>query len=165
MNVPTLTHPPSSFWRVQLSRQSRRRALVLVWALCCAAVITLALLGVTGIVWFALFAVLLGTDVVLFLATHRVADFSTPKLDERQQALRNRAYRTAYLLIAGGSIVAVGTSVLLATGTSVGVDWLAHSGQHVAVLTSMGVVVLQLLCLLPTALVAWTEPDEPGEVE
>jgi hypothetical protein len=164
MNLPTLTPPTTVVRRAPFARRSQRRALVLVWALCCLGALALALWAVTGIIWFVLFAVLVVTDLMLVTATHRVADFATRGLDEREQAVRDRAFRTAYLLLAGTSVAALSVSLLLLlTGTTVETAWVAHARQQVALLSSMGLVVLQLLCLLPTALVAWSAPDDPGE--
>jgi len=98
--------------------------------------------------------------------THRVADRPTSTLDERQQAVRNRAYRGAYLIVFYRITLAVGGSMLLFfTGHELAARWLSHPASHPALLSGLGAATLQLVSLLPTALVAWSERDEPGEYE
>ncbi len=100
------------------------------------------------------------------MATHRVADRPTSTLDERQQAVRNRAYRSAYLILFALVTVVVGGAILaFTTGNLVASQWLAHPDRHPTVLTGFGVIVLQLASLLPTAIIAWNETDTPNEAD
>jgi cytochrome bd-type quinol oxidase subunit 2 len=121
---------------------------------------------VKGPIWFVLFAFTFASDATLFIATHRVADRPTSTLDERQQAVRNRAYRTAYLLVFNTIVLVVGGAMLLFfTGHEIASRWVSHPASHPAVLSGIGVATLQLASLLPTAIIAWTERDEPGDFD
>jgi hypothetical protein len=148
-----------------LSRRAPRRALVGAWALCCLAFLALAVVEVKGPVWFAVFALTFVVDALLFMTTRRVTDRPTSSLDEREQAVRNRAYRAAYLIVFYGIMLAVGGAMLLYfTGNEVARQWLSHPAAHPAVISGFGVATLQLASLLPTALLAWNEGDEPAEL-
>lgn len=166
MNEHTVTQSGTGFWSAHFSQRTSRRALVWAWLLSCAGFLLLAVMEVKGILWFVLFAYAFAADLALFMATHRVADRPTRTLDERQQAIRNRAYRSAYLILFALVTVAVGGAILaFTTGTQVASQWLAHPEQHPAVLTGFGVIVLQLASLLPTSIIAWNETDTPSEVD
>jgi hypothetical protein len=166
MNADIIDHPASRSWRARLGGQAPRRALVCAWALCCAALVVLGALEIKGAVWFILLALTLGADVLLFVATHRVADRPTSMLDEREQALRNRAYRTAYLVVFYGLLLAVGGAlVLFYAGAEIASPWVSHPASHPTVLTGFGIAVLQLVSLLPTAIIAWSERDAPDDFE
>jgi hypothetical protein len=109
-------------------------------------------------------ALTLVCDTLLYVATHRVTDRATSSLDEREQWLRNRAYRSAYLILFALVVIVVGGSFLLfTTGSEVASAWVSHPVRHPAVLSGFTLATLQLASLLPTAIVAWIEPDEPGE--
>lgn len=164
MSSNTMIHPDSPTGLNALSQQAPRRALAGAWALCCLAFVALAVFEVKGVVWFILIALTLATDLLLYAATHRVTDRPTSTLDEREQAVRNRAYRAAYLAVFYGITIAVaGGMLLFFTGHEVGARWLAHPANHPSFLTGIGLATLQLVALLPTAIVSWTERDEPGE--
>jgi len=166
MNTHTVARPVPRSWRSRLAQQAPRRALVWAWALCCVAFLALGALEIKGAIWFVLFALTFAADALLFVATRRVADRPTSSLDERQQAVRNRAYRAAYLFVFYGLTLAVGGAmVLFFTGTEVASRWVSHPAGHPAVITGFGVATLQLVSLLPTAIVAWTERDEPEEFD
>ncbi len=97
-------------------------------------------LTVTGVVLF------LAGFSVLYASTERLADrfqrpfHAQPALDERQLFLRNRAYFWSYLIF--------GVSIFFAWTTLTGLNWfgifMVFSGLYVS---------------LPTAIVAWLEPD------
>jgi hypothetical protein len=136
--------------------------LVWAWALCCAGFVIFGSLEIEGPIWFVLFALTFATDVLLFSSTHRIADRPTSSLDEREQAVRNRAYRTAYLVVFYGLVVVIGGAMLLFfSGAEIASRWFSHPASHPAVLSGFGVAALQLVSLLPSAIIAWTERDEP----
>jgi len=161
-----MVHTPARSLPPLLSSRSGRRALAAAWALCCLAFLVLGSLEIKGVLWFVLFAVTLLADGLLFAATHRVADRPTSTLDERERAIRNRAYHAAYLLVFYGLLVVVGGAMLLFfTGNEIATRWFSHPTDHPAALTGFGVATLQLVALLPTALVAWMEGDEPDDLD
>jgi hypothetical protein len=90
-------------------------------------------------------------DLTLGRATRRIASADADRIDERQEALRNRAHRIAYAILA----VSVGLVVLVAELATPGTRrWLADS------LGGGGVVsFIQLLFFLPAMVIAWIEPD------
>jgi hypothetical protein len=166
MSIDTLDPPTATSWRSRLAQQGPRRALVWAWALCCAGFIILGALEIEGPVWFVLFALTFGADVLLFVSTHRIADRPTSSLDERERSVRNRAYRTAYLIVFYGLTAVIGGALLLFfSGSEVASRWVSHPASHPAALTGFGVATLQLVSLLPSAIIAWTEQDEPIDFE
>lgn len=166
MNGNTLVQPNAASRLTTLSRRATRRGLVGAWALCCLALLAFGIVEIKGVLWFVLFALILAVDIALFVATRRVADRPTSTLDEREQTVRDRAYRTAYLAVFYGTILVVGGAMLLlTTGNELAGRWLAHPSNHPAFLTGFGIATLQLVSLLPTAIIAWTERDEPGNAD
>ena len=94
----------------------------------------------------ALFAI---SYLVLNVSTRGLADrytktFTGQSLDERQLLLRNQAYFWAYLILGGVMFL------LLTLVNNLGVGW---------TLVALG----GLYTSLPTALIAWLEPDPPIE--
>lgn len=166
MNTKMIVHPGSRSLSARLSRRTSRRKIVGGWVLCCVGFLALASFEVKGIVWFALIALTLAVDAALYVATHRITDRPTASLDEREQTVRNQAYRSAYLLVFYGIILAVGGAMLLLySGNLLMPRWLAHPAAHPEVLTGFGVATLQIVSLLPTALIAWSEQDAPTEFD
>ncbi len=134
-----------------LGRRSVRRHLVVALAADCGALMA-------STVWqpalgpaLVLVIVLVLLDVALGRATQRLATASDKLLDERQQALRDRAHRLAYWILA----MAVGGTIAVAdVATPQSRAWLENA------LTFGGMVVfLQLLFVLPAMTLAWLEPD------
>jgi len=95
MSTRTINQPAPRSWTSRLSERTPRRILVAIWALCCIGFLAFGAFEVKGAVWFALFAVAFAADIMLFVATQRVADRPTSSLDERERSIRNRAYRAA----------------------------------------------------------------------
>ncbi|MEO6797132.1 MAG: hypothetical protein ABI401_13265 [Candidatus Dormibacter sp.] len=135
-----------------------------------------ALVIVTGAVW-GFFAVplprsldgagmpltlaLLLLDVVLGALTGWLAFARTASLDERQAALRDRAYRLAFRLILLGVIVmvlgAIAGSIADNSGTPI---------QPADVFGSRWIIgLLELLAALPTVVIAWLQPGSVEEAE
>jgi len=131
-----------------LGRRFVRRVLVLLALLACLVMVAapggLGGTAVLLVLWLALCNVLLGR------ATQQITAASTARLDERQRTLRDRAYSSAYLLLAGAIGVVVLVTYLATAATRA---WLASAIDGGPI-----VVVVALLICLPTLVVAWTEP-------
>ena len=148
-----------------LRTRSNRRALVVVGALLCVGIIPAFALG-GGIVGIAVTLAAWGAWGLLRLSTRTVADLPDRFLDERQRALRDRAYRYAYLIL--GWVVAAALTVGL-------IAFIIVSENDAATLTTtwdqaIGVVlsVTLLISLLPSTVFAWCDAGEestdPGEL-
>jgi hypothetical protein len=99
----------------------------------------------------ALLVLLALGDVALGRATRRLATADEDRIDERQEALRNRAHRIAYAILA----ISVGLVVLIAEVANPGTRrWLADSLGGGSVVSF-----IQLLFFLPAMVIAWIEPD------
>jgi hypothetical protein len=102
-------------------------------------------------------------DVVLGVTTGWLAFAPTPRLDERQAALRDRAYRMGFRLVGAGVLVMV---VLFFIGSILQAILVGPQSQT----TSDGfsprtvLAILELLAIAPTAVIAWLLPadSEPG---
>jgi hypothetical protein len=142
----------------------RRTAVVAMYAVwfVIAVVVTLwtsttrGFLGPTYVVILATFLFQLVWFVWLgrtYVNAPRLAD---AELDERLLQVKNRAYRSAYLVLAPVAIVVWALSLA-------GLQWLpADQGNADSTVLLFGVVLLA--GTLPTAIVAWREPDpEPLE--
>jgi hypothetical protein len=166
MSSKSVARPTTRSWSSRLAQRTTRRTLVWAWALCCAGFLAFGVFEIKGPIWFILFALTFAADGALFIATRRVTDRPTSTLDERQQAVRNRAYRTAYLLVFYAlSLIVGGAMLLFFTGNEVGPNWPAHPASHPALISGFGVAALQLVSLLPTATIAWMEQDEPEDFD
>jgi hypothetical protein len=105
--------------------------------------------------WFASVPALvtLFSYFVLMLSSGAVAHASDRHLDERQQLVRNRAYTLAYQIV-GGLFLILTLLTLIALNN--GTDWLPRSlNEFNAVFWGLWL----LTTTLPTAVLAWTEPD------
>lgn len=127
-----------------------RRGLVAITAL-----IALDFLAISAqnmrFVGAALVLLLALCDLALGRATRRIATADLDHLDERQEFLRNRAHRIAYVIFG----VSLGLVVLVTDLASPSTrQWLSD------VVGGGGVVTfIQLLFFLPTMVIAWIEPD------
>jgi hypothetical protein len=142
--------------------QGRRRGSVLLLFLGYGSAVALALWPRVEreVVWSVLLGAL-GLVALLglfgLLRARRVLIQGSGVLDERQRGVRDRAYFVAYrFLSAVASVVAV--YLCLA-----GVGWISalHLTGTAAVLLAGGMVLLSLT--LPSAIIAWTEPDPPED--
>jgi vacuolar-type H+-ATPase subunit I/STV1 len=161
----SFTTAPSRFsWAARPMPRSRRRALVLATYLGFAAFMAVMYGGYTAQPrWPALLAII---AAILFVATAGsfgrlvtapgyAADSVDQRLDERQRLVRDRAYRMAYYAVA-----------LLFGVLSLGIMYAAGlddtwSSVRVAALFLPWLTFL--VGSLPTAVVAWTEPDLPED--
>jgi hypothetical protein len=106
---------------------------------------------------------LVAEDVALLYVTSNVAELSEQAVDERQESIRNHAYRRAYRIVMHALIWPIGLVVVLAAfGDPFG--WLAALWANTALVIALGTAAAQLLGFLPTMILAWTEPD-PIETE
>jgi hypothetical protein len=137
-----------------LGRRSVRRALVALIAATCVAL--MASPGYTGgrapapSDELALFLLLIVLNVSLGTATQRVATAPDTAVDERQEAMRNRAHRIAYAIFA----LAVGGTVVVADVASQQTrSWLGSTVGGGGL-----IVFLELLFVLPAMVMAFLEP-------
>jgi hypothetical protein len=141
-----------------LGRRSVRRALVaLIAATCVGLMASPSYTGGSTVPpsdEFALVLLLVVLNVSLGTATQRVATAPDTTVDERQEAMRNRAHRIAYAIFA----VAVGGTVVVADVASQQTrSWLGST------VGSGGLIVfLELLFVLPAMVMAFLEPAYPA---
>ena len=123
-----------------------------------AALILLSLLGVGSPLTFVLIGLILADDVLLLRATSQLAELPERRVDERQESVRNRAYRLAYRVATHAFIWPVAAIVVLASfGDPWG--WLGELWRNTALIVALGTCAAQLFAFLPTLILAWTEPD------
>lgn len=141
--------------------RTMRRALVVVAAVLCVAIIPAFAQG-GGVLGIVVTVVAWAAWGLLRMSTRTVADLPDRFLDERQRALRNRAYRYAYLVL--GWIVAGLATVGL-------VAFVVVSENDAATLTTtwdqaLGLVlsVTLLISLLPSMVVAWLDSGEDDAI-
>ncbi len=136
-----------------LGRRAIRRGVVVAIAADCVGVVATSSPGAqlgSATVLLLLFLVLL--NIALGRATERMATAPDGSVDERQEALRNRAHRLAYPVFA----VIVGALLLADVVSTQSRTWTEH------VLGSGGVLVfLELLFVLPGMVLAVIEPAPP----
>ncbi|HEY2705722.1 MAG TPA: hypothetical protein VGL20_18740 [Candidatus Dormibacteraeota bacterium] len=149
--VATIRSTPREpgFW---LGRRIVRRAVVLAVAADCVALLGTDLSATHGAApgGFLILGLLL-LNVVLGRATLRLATAPDAEVDERQEALRNRAHHLAYWLLA----VAVGGTVLVAGVASAASRAWLETALHGGAWWVLG----ELLFVLPALTLAWLEPD------
>lgn len=112
---------------------------------------------------FGVVATVLVHNWLLLPSTQKIANKEEAELDERQTAVRNHAHRTAYQILGTGVMVGLVLLQMLTTGPLSERPWTPHisiRGVVVPVLTTA----MWLYFTLPTAVIAWTEPDpDPDE--
>jgi hypothetical protein len=155
------SHP--LFYRVG-SRRLRRWAMVGMYGgwLLISVLVTLKSLTIPGWIWATNIVVLMSLLFQLvwfvwlgrtYVNAPRLAD---AELDERLLQVKNQAYRRAYLVLAP-------TAVVLWILSLFALEWQPNDhGRIIATMLVFGVA--QVAGTLPTAIVAWREPDpEPLE--
>ena len=141
----------------RLRTRDSRRILAVISALLCVAIIpSFAQAG--GIVGIAVTIAAWGSWWVLRISTRTVAELPERFLDERQRAMRNRAYFSAYLIL--GWIVAT-----LLTAGLVGFVFFSENDALTLTVTwdqALGLVLslTLLISLLPSLVVAWSDAGE-----
>jgi hypothetical protein len=100
----------------------------------------------------------IGLDLVLGMTTDWLAFLPTSRLDERQAALRDRAYRLAFRLLALGILLMVPLAIFgaaLATSNMQIINAVpdAITARHLAAF-------VELMLIGPTAVIAWLQENE-----
>jgi hypothetical protein len=141
-NVESRTTRSSRFWLPEPTRAWRRRAVLAAYG-GYALTVAIYLVG-----FFALCSRSLGA--------WSIAHDSDSSLDEHQQRVRDRAYRPSYWVVA--LILLLGTAYIQLADSS---GWWLPSSTE----ASQGITwtLIFLAMTLPTAIIAWTEPDVPAE--
>jgi hypothetical protein len=144
-----------------LGRRSVRRVLVVLIGAVCLGLVTVTTSPTptaSAPSWlFGLLLVLVVLNVALGTATDRVASAPDTSVDERQEALRNRAHRLAYVILA---VVVGGTIVVADVASPQSRAWLGSS------LGGGGLFVfLELLFVLPAMVLAFIDPGyQPADI-
>jgi len=141
-----------------------RRAFVLATLAVCAFLVSgfpVSLHG-AGIAPVLVLAVL---DLALIRATRGLAFARARSLDERQSALRDLAYRRGFRLLGLAMVITLAAAYV---GAYLRVLLVIRSnGMLSQVDSGIGgrflVGVLELLVMMPTMVIAWMEPDPPGD--
>jgi len=143
-----------------------RRLTVLAIALCylAAYAATLTVPHAT-LIWGALLACAFAALAVLFLLTRNVSNRFDSDVDERELQLRDRAHRIAYWSLSplvGGVVAATHATAINQAANS-------HVQLSITLAFAPCVVLLAGLALLytglPTAIIAWLEPDDTDPEE
>jgi hypothetical protein len=151
-------------WRRQAqtpaTRAGRRRVVAALYGALAATVVAMAIPNVPrSSAWWLPFAMVLlasilvtiGSAVVLYRTGQRLGDDEDAKLDERQRAVRDRAYLRAYRMVGTLLIVLVQYMVI-----APGFGWPLPERVHWAILSWS---VMLFTVTLPSAILAWTEPE------
>ena len=142
-----------------MKRSARRFWLVTAYA----SLLALLLLGWTGVlasdtlILIGAFAVM-AIFVRLNRATGTVADKPKSVLDERQEAMRNRAYRLSYQIMMVLALLLGLAFALVRSSFTPYPSFFALSDPEAALMAALGVYFV-LLFILPTTMIAWLEPD------
>ncbi|HZU13282.1 MAG TPA: hypothetical protein VFB58_10625 [Chloroflexota bacterium] len=148
------------------ARQSVRRGLVTALGVICVILAeTPAVTALIGSAWqttldVLLVLVLLLANLTLRSATRRLAVAPDSSLDERQARVRDYAYRLTHRVLAVAFGLPLWLLFLRSSPSSVP-GWLHDALGN----GGLVVVYLELLFFLPTAVIAWTEPDLPEDEE
>lgn len=155
--------------RVPAPLRSRRgrRALVLLLAGAWVATVLAALPAAREALpraWAAPLSLAVAAWLLLTVATRNLSSARDAYSDEREQAVRDRAHRLAYWILAFPSGVVFGAAVGL---------FHSHGGEPTEVVLTTAHLPWVLLSLgsyfglyltLPAAILGWTEPDPPEEL-
>lgn len=149
-----------AWWAAALGRSIRRGLVVFMYASFLAFLVGLYVAN--GTFTPPLAGITLAAGVVALVAWVRllwapgfVGDLTDHHLDERQRAIRDRAYRNSYLI----------TVTLVLVGALIAMYWSGSDDQW-SQLRIPGRFLpwfAFILGTLPTAVIAWTAPDEPEE--
>jgi hypothetical protein len=117
--------------------------------------------SVPAIMWGPITFLLIGLTVVgaavLYLYTHDLADMPDSRLDERERQVRDDAWILSYRVLV--AVVVLGLA-------AVAIPTLGFGGVVALDATNVGAGAISvgvLLPLLPTAALAWLEPDLPSD--
>ncbi len=111
----------------------------------------------TGMV---LILVVLVLNVVIGVGTGWLAFARTSTLDQRQVAVRNRAYRLAFMLVGAGTLLMIALAIAGGFAPQTGVNQ-SLSQLPKGLSTRRLVALLEVVLIAPTGLIAWSaaEPD------
>ncbi len=146
-----------------MKRSSRRFWLVTAYA----SLAALLLLGWTGVLTSETL-ILIGAFAVMAIfmrlnrATGTVVDKPRSILDERQEGMRNRAYRLSYQIMMGLALLLGLAFALVRSSFTQYPSFFVLSDPEAAVRAALGAYFV-LLFILPTTAIAWLEPDPPTE--
>src|SRR6202035_5721918 len=154
---------PRSIANASSTRPSMNRALVVLLIVCWLVVAAQLPYSLHGAGILALLA-LVGLDALLGIMTGWLAFQPTSRLDERQRALRDRAYRMAFRLVGAGVVLMLGLYIV-----GVILDSILNAGPSPS--TSDGfsartiLALVELLIITPTGVVAWVlrSDSEPAD--
>lgn len=112
--------------------------------------------------WFLLLILVPGFVTLLsfaglYTSTYSMADQPDKRLDERQRMVRDRAYRFAYQALAAVFLVAALYAYIALDSGSL---WFPRTSNQ---LNAFFWGAMLLATTLPTAVIAWTEPDDLDE--
>jgi hypothetical protein len=138
-----------------MTRARRRLSVFLLYLGYGAALLTIGAGSHFRSLFLALFAVLAALGLTGILLARRGLVHGV--LDERQRTVRDQSYYTAYLILGALALLLSGW-MLLARLDAIGLPTLAPSQ---IVLLCGGIILLALT--LPSAVMAWTEPDPPED--
>jgi len=143
----------------------RRRDVLMLFALYPLGTILLFQL-VSDSAWYGLAHIVLTISILTVFGIFRVgrvgkaiADDLDSRLDERQIALRNSAYLDSYRIVSGIVILGV---IWIAIGTDLGYWWIPTTWHEWNAIV-WGLFIY--LTSLPSAILAWREPDRHDELE
>jgi hypothetical protein len=134
-----------------------RRSLVVVAALLCVAIIPAFVQG-GGVIGIIVTIAAYAMWGLLRISIRTVADLPDRFLDERQRALRNRAYRYAYLILGWivGGLATVGLVAFVIVSENDAVTWTTTWDQAIGAVLSLTLII----ALLPSLIIAWCDPGE-----
>jgi hypothetical protein len=142
----------------RLHRRRGRRRLVGCLIASCVVLTLLGLAQVQTAASFILVGAVVVEDFLLLYATGNLAERPSQAVDEREEMVRNRAYRRAYRLASNAIIIPAAIIVVLASfGDPHGI--LHAIWKNTALVIALGTAGTQILAFLPTMMLAWTEPD------
>ncbi len=102
---------------------------------------------------------IVATFAALRASTQEVANEDDERLDERQRMVRNDAHRTAYYVLARAVMVPFFLYFVLALALDGIPSWMVEP----PIIASICFTFLHLVVTLPTAVLAWNEPDPEEE--
>jgi hypothetical protein len=142
-------------------RRRVRRTLIAAYLMTLAALATVGWIdalrsgqreGLTGVLWVALFVVILVEQALLDKATQGLFKLRVGELDERQRAVRDLGYRYGFRILAGAATTILAVALYLPVDRFLGatnrLQWIA-----------IAIAVAYSVWMLPTMVVAWIAPD------
>lgn len=112
----------------------------------------------------AVSSLILVTLIALRASTQSIVETTDDSLDERQRTIRDGAYRTAYNILTRAGLLSflISSLIALVFGWDRTFSWLSQETAFMAFM-AISYTFVWLSLTLPTATVAWTEPDPEEE--